>query len=535
MSASSKKKLRNAQESEKLTERQVSAQKEAKKLKIYTAAFIVITVILLVTAITVGVMQIIDKSGIRQKNSVAMTVGDSQINALEMSYFYVDAVQNFRNSNSDFLMYLLDTTTPLNQQVYSQDDGTTWADYFLTIAQSNAEYVYTLYNAAMAEGYTMTDAEKLELENAINTISFYASMNGFADTDAYIKAVYGATANEEGFRAYQEKVSLATSYRNAYADALHYDEAALEQAQKDNYDLYSSFSFNSYYISASRFLEGGTTDENGTVSYSDEEKAASVADAEEAAKTLAGTAYDSADAFDAAIAALPANEGMTTAKSSANSNVLYTSVVSSLSEEMAQWLADGRKEGDIGYFAYESAGTVNGYYVLYFVEKNDNNVFLPTVRHILVGSEAVLNGAETYTAETLAAYKDEAESLLQQWKDMGGTEQAFGELASMTTKDTASASVGGLYQNIVPGQMVDAFNDWCFDKHQVGDTGIVETEYGYHIIYFCGVSEDTYRNQMITSELTNAELERWYEELHSQYPVVLGDSTYLPMNMIIGG
>ena len=169
MSASSKKKLRNAQESEKLTERQVSAQKEAKKLKIYTAAFIVITVILLVTAITVGVMQIIDKSGIRQKNSVAMTVGDSQINALEMSYFYVDAVQNFRNSNSDFLMYLLDTTTPLNQQIYSQEDGTTWADYFLTIAQSNAEYVYTLYNAAMAEGYTMTDAEKLELENAINT------------------------------------------------------------------------------------------------------------------------------------------------------------------------------------------------------------------------------------------------------------------------------------------------------------------------------------------------------------------------------
>ena len=84
--------------------------------------------------------------------------------------------------------------------------------------------------------------------------------------------------------------------------------------------------------------------------------------------------------------------------------------------------------------------------------------------------------------------------------------------------------------------MVANFNDWCFvEGRKAGDTGIVETEYGYHIIYFCGVSEDTYRNQMITSELTNAELERWYEELHSQYPVVLGDSTYLPMNMIIGG
>jgi len=535
MSASSKKKLRNAQESEKLTERQVSAQKEAKKLKIYTAAFIVITVILLVTALTVGVMQIIDGSGIRQKNSVAMTVGDTEINAVEMTYFYVDAVQNFCNSNSDFLMYLLDTTAPLDQQIYSQEDGTTWADYFLTLAQSNAEYVYTLYNAAVAEGYAMTDAEKLELENSFNTIGFYASMNGFADSEAYIKAVYGNLANEEDFRAYQEKVTLASSYRNAFADSLTYDEADLEEAQKDNYDQYSSFTFNSYYISASRFLEGGTSNADGTVTYSDEEKAASTAAAEAAVKSLCENTYDSTEAFDEAIAALPVNEGMTTAKSSANSNVLYTSVESSLSTEMAQWLAGDRQEGDIAYFVYESAGVVNGYYALYFVEKNDNNVFLPTVRHILIGSEAVMNGVETYTEETLAAYKEEAETLLQQWKDNGGTEQSFGELASMHTKDTASASVGGLYQNIVPGQMVDAFNDWCFDEHQVGDTGIVETEYGYHIMYFCGVSEETYRNQMITAELTDAKLESWYEELHAKYPVVLGDSTYLPMSMIIGG
>lgn len=535
MSASSKKKLRNAQEAEKLTERQISAQKEAKKLKIYTAAFIIITVILLVTALTVGVMQIIDGSGIRQKNSVAMTVGDTKINAIEMNYFYVDAVQNFCNSNSDFLMYLLDTTVPLNQQVYSQADGSTWADYFLTIAQSNAEYVYTLYNAAMAEGYTMTDAEKLDLENSINTISFYASMNGFANSESYIKAVYGNLANEDNFRAYQEKVTLATSYRNAFADAINLDEAALEAAQAENYDQYSSFSFNSYYISASRFLEGGTTDENGTKTYSDEEKAASVAAAEAAVKSLCGTSYDSTEAFDEAIAALPVNEGMTTAKSSANSNVLYTSAESSLSTEMAQWLAGDRQEGDVAYFVYESSGVVNGYYALYFVEKNDNNVFLPTVRHILIGSDDVLNGVAAYTEEDLAKYKADAEALLQQWKDMGGTEQAFGELAAMNSKDTASASVGGLYENIVPGQMVDAFNDWCFDKHQVGDTGIVETEFGYHIMYFCSLSEDTYRNQMITEDLTNAKLESWYEELHVKYPVVLGESTYLPMDMTISG
>ena len=33
--------------------------------------------------------------------------------------------------------------------------------------------------------------------------------------------------------------------------------------------------------------------------------------------------------------------------------------------------------------------------------------------------------------------------------------------------------------------MVTEFNDWCFDsQRQPGDTGIVKTSYGYHIMYF---------------------------------------------------
>ena len=35
--------------------------------------------------------------------------------------------------------------------------------------------------------------------------------------------------------------------------------------------------------------------------------------------------------------------------------------------------------------------------------------------------------------------------------------------------------------------MVDAFENWCFDANRnPGDTGIVETTYGYHVMYFQG-------------------------------------------------
>ena len=67
MSASSKKKLRNELEAAKLTERQLAEQKEAKKLKLYTTAFVVVLAAILVIAITIGVTQFISTSGMRER------------------------------------------------------------------------------------------------------------------------------------------------------------------------------------------------------------------------------------------------------------------------------------------------------------------------------------------------------------------------------------------------------------------------------------------------------------------------------------
>ena len=80
MSASSKKKLRKEQEAAKLTDKQLSEQKEAKKTKLYTIAFVAVMTALLVVAICVGVNQVINNSGIREKNTIAYTVGDHKIN-----------------------------------------------------------------------------------------------------------------------------------------------------------------------------------------------------------------------------------------------------------------------------------------------------------------------------------------------------------------------------------------------------------------------------------------------------------------------
>ena len=65
------------------------------------------------------------------------------------------------------------------------------------------------------------------------------------------------------------------------------------------------------------------------------------------------------------------------------------------------------------------------------------------------------------------------------------TEESFAALATEKTEDTGSQSTGGLYERVYKGQMVKAFENWCFDAaRKAGDTGIVESDYGYHVMYF---------------------------------------------------
>ena len=120
MSASNKKKLRHDEKAAKMTERQIQAQAEAKKLNLYTTLFVVVLAVLLVAAVTVGVIKSIQGSGIRERSTTALTVNEHKLNNVEMNYYYVDAVNNFLNNYGSYTsLFGLDTTLPLDQQVMS--------------------------------------------------------------------------------------------------------------------------------------------------------------------------------------------------------------------------------------------------------------------------------------------------------------------------------------------------------------------------------------------------------------------------------
>ena len=118
------------------------------------------------------------------------------------------------------------------------------------------------------------------------------------------------------------------------------------------------------------------------------------------------------------------------------------------------------------------------------------------VRHILLKPEATVDeeGKTVYTDEAKAACLQKAEQLLEQWKNGVATEESFAQLAGEHTEDPGSKTTGGLYEYVYQGDMTENFDAWCFDEsRQPGDTGIVETNYGYHIMYFVYGADEWYR------------------------------------------
>ena len=516
MSASTKKKLRSEEASASLTEKQVAARKEARKVKLYTVLTCVVLALMILTVVVVAVVN----SGILTRNTTALKVGDHDIKAVEMNYSYMDEINNFLNQAGNYLPLLgLDVAKPLDEQVQNPDTGATWADYFVDMAKNSLRSSYAMADAAAAEGFTLTDEENAAIDQMMDSLDAAAAAQQLPDAKSYLVALFGNGASVKTYREYYTRQALVRSYMAKHQNDLTYDDAALREAEAENYNKYSSYTYNSYYLGTSAFLTGGTTDDEGNTTYSDEEKAAAAEKAEAAFKDVVKAT--SLEEFDAAIAAMDVTKDKENVASTRFEDVLYGS--QDMSSTITEWVtSDERVEGDITYLpatttAEDGTVTTNGFYAVYFHSSNDNTMPLINVRHILVGFEGGTkneDGTTTYSDEEKAAAKEKAEAILNEWKSGDATEESFGALATEKSTDQGSKANGGLYENVAPKTMVEPFDTWCFDaSRKAGDTGIVETDFGYHVMYFVGNSDTTYRDAMIKTELTNTDMENWFNEI----------------------
>ncbi|MBR5545171.1 MAG: peptidylprolyl isomerase, partial [Clostridia bacterium] len=175
-------------------------------------------------------------------------------------------------------------------------------------------------------------------------------------------------------------------------------------------------------------------------------------------------------------------------------NVLYAEL-ESLSEDLVKWAYDdSRKVGDKGSFK-----NADGSYTLIYINAlphKDMSVSSSDVRHILVQFETKTDAdgkTLSVTATEKAKCKAEAQAILDEYKK-NPTVENFAKLAKEKTDDGGSRENGGLYEKVADdGQYVEAFTKWAVDSsRKPGDTGIVETEYGYHVMYYVKANDDAW-------------------------------------------
>lgn len=469
MSASRERKKRMNQPEVVVTE---APKKKGMSKGLKRVLTVVVAAVLIAAIVFLGMVS----TGFFQKYTTAAVANGHKLTPAMVNYFYANAYTQMQS----YMGTLLDTSIPLSEQEYTGDEYDTWADYMLDYAVSTAANTYAIYDEAVANGHTLSAEAQATIASELEMVDAYSTMYGFANGNSFLAGQYGMGCNMKNYEEYLTVNMMASDYSASIADSLTYTQEEIDARYNANPQAYDGVTYHFLSLTPDMFPDA----EDG------------MAAAEEAAKTIAEASEGDVDTF------MSMASDYTTATTLRED---YT--VASCAEAYREWIADeARQEGDVMY----AANGDTGYVVVYFIQHEDHNFQMPVVRHILVGV------SDTTDAEAMAAAEEEANAILDEFLAGEQTEQAFADLALVHSDDNGEE--GGLIEGIAPGVMVVNFEDWAYAPHEIGDTGVIETEYGYHVMYFNGYGE-TYHNYMIESAMMNEDFSAWNTE-------VTGDVTY---------
>lgn len=396
-------------------------------------------------------------------HTVAAKSANYKVTKAMMTYFTASTYMNYCAQYEDQLEDLgLDTNKDLRLQPCAYDDSITWHDYFVDTTENTVKWMLSFAEQAKADGVKLSkEYEDLMKEtlDATKPENFGADLT-LDDVAACLELFYmasmqekivkdGNVASEADITAWADKNNKTllradyTYYNIPYGTGAYYADEAAARAMADK--LLNS--------SEAEFIATAKAELLARKVYADEK----TLEAQFGANYLrSGYAYKDGDGF-------------------------------------SDWLFDkSTKAGDTKVVENAASKSLTVYLCRAAATRDSEPVV--DVRHILFTEEKY---------KTDEAAKAKAEEVLKKWQDGEATAESFGALAKEFTEDS-NAEAGGLYEGVTQGQMVQTFNDWCFDKSRKGgDTGIVKTDYGYHVMYFVKSYDRWYLTAKQTIESNN--------------------------------
>ena len=459
------------------------ARLQQKKKKTQTPGWVYGLIAGVIGAVATAVIVILalQVSGVTLRNTVSVVgTGDDdrmEIDNAVMCYYYMTNYSQYVNSYGSYLSYLgLDTSDSLKTQEYYGGDGKTWFEYFADQTKTQVKELVITAMAAEKAGFSAEDKVNAYIDSAIENIQGYAKKNGYS-LKKYITLCYGTGVSESDLREALKLYYTAQAFYDHLNESYNYTDAEIDAYFAENAKDYQYFNLLSYTFKA-EYESSATT----------KEKETALAEAKKTAEGL--LACKTPEEYKAWVKKYLQDQD----KSDSD---IETALEDLVSEDLlynenygySKWIyEDGRKLNDATLIVDEDGYTCTVYMVTKLPARYEYNTV--NVHHILFSKDVYGSDdkAKAKAEEVLAAFKTDA------------TVANFEKLAKEFTEDTGSVLVGGAYENVTKDYMVDEFDAWIFAENRVaGDCEIVKTSYGYHIIYFDGVSDPAWKAAVISS------------------------------------
>ena len=513
-------------------------KKSGKGDKIIRGLIKALCIVLVAGVVLYGAANILTKVFcLPQKLITVASYDDEKITMAEYNYYYMSLYNQMVSTVNQIDSYYgagygsyytgFDTTKDPADQKYTAEDAPegveTWADYFRVTAPEKAFLQAAVYEEALSEdakakGFEITAEDQKAMNDEIDAmfteLATYAENSDFS-LNNYIAKTCGEGLTEKTYRELLERdytVQLyLTWYQENIADSISEDEVkAYYEENKATYDYATVRLFSVSYAEPAE-----DADKNDPV-YTKEEAKSRADDflskiTDEASFTTLAKEY-----------AIPSQAESFKEDSATLAKNLTKASVESSSKTVAEWVFSADRI--VGDKAVIEDDTAKAYYIAYMVAvaAPDRGTAGADVRHILVqadstkqdtqGKEVDLPADEV--AKNFADAKVKAEEILKEWQDGAATEESFAQLASEKTDDTGSKETGGLYEDITStSSYVPEFLEWALAEHKVGDTGIVKTDYGYHIMYFVGADETEKWESDVRTAIASERFDEYTTEL----------------------
>ena len=309
-----------------------------------------------------GSYSVSDEEALAAGDTVVATIGEHQLTNRNLQVYYWMEVQNFLNTYGNYAAYFgMDYTQPLDTQRSVYDEILTWQQFFLQTALQNWNQVQAMSLMAKEAGLA-TDAEDQAYLDGLDDYLEQTAAGFGMSVEELMAANFGPGADKEGYRYFQDLYLNGLPYYETESAKMVPTQEDLETYFAEHEDQYaeSGVTRDGKFVDVRHILvkvAGGTTGEDGSVTYSDEEWKT----CEEAAQAILD-AWLAGDKTEESFAALAAEK--TEDPGSQATGGLYEQVYEGqMVPEFNDWCFDASRQ----YGDYGLVKTTYGYHVMFFV------------------------------------------------------------------------------------------------------------------------------------------------------------------------